>query len=212
MQTPAVHLLVFEGYADWEPAFAVAELRRSGGLEVVTVGFTDAPVRSMGGVRVLPDRALAEVDPAAVRLLLLPGGDVWEDAAAYPHAALATLLERLVARGAPVAAICGATLAVARTGLLAERRHTSNARDYLAQMVPSHDPGDRYEDELAVRDRGVITASGLGATEFAREIFEELGVFDPADRALWYRVFKTGRLPAEAGADGAARSTGAGSS
>ena len=60
----AAHLLVFDGFADWEPAFALAELRRSGGLEVVTVGFTAAPVRSMGGIRVLPDLALAAVDPA----------------------------------------------------------------------------------------------------------------------------------------------------
>ena len=28
----AVHVLVFEGFADWEPAFALAELRRSGRL------------------------------------------------------------------------------------------------------------------------------------------------------------------------------------
>ena len=27
----AVHVLVFEGFADWEPALALAELRRSGG-------------------------------------------------------------------------------------------------------------------------------------------------------------------------------------
>src|SRR5215207_9527377 len=56
---PAVHVLVFEGFADWEPAYALAELRRSGGLDIVTLGFTDAPVRSMGGLRVVPDRAIA---------------------------------------------------------------------------------------------------------------------------------------------------------
>ena len=35
-----VHVLVFDGFADWEPAHALAELRRSGGLEVVAVGVT----------------------------------------------------------------------------------------------------------------------------------------------------------------------------
>lgn len=29
--TPVVHVLVFDGFADWEAAFAMAELRRSGG-------------------------------------------------------------------------------------------------------------------------------------------------------------------------------------
>ena len=85
---PAVHVLVFEGFADWEPAYALAELRRSGGLDIVTLGFTDAPVRSMGGLRVVPDRALAGLDPAAVRLLILPGGDMWEGI--YPRAELVT--------------------------------------------------------------------------------------------------------------------------
>jgi hypothetical protein len=70
--TPAVHVLVFDGFADWEPAFALAELRRTGGLDVVTVGFTEAEVRSMGGLRVMPDRSLAGLSPSAVRLLLLP--------------------------------------------------------------------------------------------------------------------------------------------
>ncbi|MEP6550106.1 MAG: thiamine biosynthesis protein ThiJ, partial [Gemmatimonadales bacterium] len=56
----AVHILVFDGFADWEPAHALAELRRSGNRSVVSVGFNLDPVTSMGGLRVLPDRALIE--------------------------------------------------------------------------------------------------------------------------------------------------------
>jgi len=190
--TPGVYLLVFEGYADWEPAYALAELRRSGNLEVETVGFTSEPVRSMGGVRVVPDLTLAELDPARVRLLILPGGDQWEGD--YPREPLETLLHRLDRSGTPIAAICGATLAVARTGLLDSRDHTSNEAAYL-QRVSSYQGPSRYVDALAVRDRGVITASGLGPVEFAREIFEQLGVFSPEDRRLWYHVFKHGRFP-----------------
>jgi putative intracellular protease/amidase len=190
---PAVHVLVFEGFADWEPAYALAELRRSGGLDVVTLGFTDAPVRSMGGLRVVPDRAFAGLDIAAVRLLLLPGGDMWEGA--YPRADLDALLTELHARGVPIAAICGATLALARAGLLNDRAHTSNEQAYLTSLVPEYASGGRYVDELAVRDRGVITASGLGPTEFAREIFEELEVFTAEERPVWYHLFKHGRFP-----------------
>jgi len=57
----------------------------------------------------------------------------------------------------------------------------------------------RYVDTLAVRDRRIITASGLGATEFAREVFEELGVFSAEDRGLWPHVFKHGRFPPPSG-------------
>jgi Putative intracellular protease/amidase len=195
--TSAVHLLVFEGFADWEPAYALAEVRRSGGLEVVTVGFTPVPVRSMGGIRVVPDQALAAAEPARVRLLILPGGDLWERED-YPRAPLEALLHRLEREGVPIAAICGATLAVARAGLLEDRAHTSNELAYL-QRIPSYRGSSRYVDALAVRDRGLITASGLGPTEFAREIFEELGVFSPEDRRLWYQVFKHGRFPEPSG-------------
>jgi putative intracellular protease/amidase len=187
---PAVHILVFDGFADWEPAFAMAELRRSGGLDVVTLGFSEAPVRSMGGLRVLPDRPLEGLDPATVRLLILPGGDMWEGP--HPRAKLERTLDALHGAGVPIAAICGATLAVARAGLLEEHAHTSNERAYLEHMVPEYTGRGGYVDALAVRDRGLITASGLGAVEFAREIFEELQVFSESDRPMWFQLFKHG--------------------
>ena len=191
----SVHIIVADGFADWEPGYALAEIRRSGGLSVTTVGFTGAPVTSMGGMRVLPDVALADVQPDAVRLFMLPGGDLWEDETAYPRAELERVLSRLRASGRPIAAICGATVAVARAGLLDDRRHTSNAKDYLIEKAAEYRGASVYQPELAVRDRGMITASGLGPVEFAREIFGELEVFSPSDAALWFEMFKHGRMP-----------------
>ena len=152
-----------------------------------------APVRSMGGLRVVPDRVLAGLDPAEVRLLILPGGDLWEGI--YPRAELDAVLAKLRAREVPIAAICGATLALARAGLLNDRAHTSNEQAYLTSLAPEYAGGDQYVDALAVRDRRVITASGLGPTEFAREIFEELEVFTAEERPVWYHLFKHGRFP-----------------
>lgn len=189
----AVHVLVFDGFADWEPAFALAELRRSGGLEVVTVGFSPAPVRSMGGLSVVPDCVLEGLDPSTVRLLLLPGGDLWEGA--YPEPAVTRAITAMHEAGVPIAAICGATIAAARAGLLEDRAHTSNERGYLDAHAPGYRGEARYVDALAVRDRGVVTASGLGPVEFAREIFDELGVFSESDRPLWFHLFKHGRMP-----------------
>jgi putative intracellular protease/amidase len=193
MRGPGVHVLVFDGLADWEPGHALAELRRSAGLAVVAVGFTADAVTTMGGLRILPDLALSAVVPGDVRLFLLPGGDMWEGE--YPSAALDALLRTLTGKGIPIAAICGATLALARAGLLDERRHTSNAPEYVAQHAANYRGSRLYVPELAIRDRGVITASGLGCVEFAREIFEELGVFTPADRSLWFEMFKHGKVP-----------------
>jgi len=188
-----IHVLVFDGYADWEPAFAMAELRRSGGLEVLTLGFNEAPVRSMGGLLVTPDRSLTDLDPATVRLLILPGGDLWEGLDA--RVGIEPTLKAMRSAGVPIAAICGATLAVAHAGILDDHAHTSNELGYLEQMVPQYRGARQYIDALAVRDRGLITASGLGPVEFAREIFEELQVFSETDRPLWFHLFKHGRFP-----------------
>ena len=190
-----IHILVFDGFADWEPSYALAELRRSGNHEIISVGFTADEVTSMGGLRVRPDRALAGVRAEDVRLLILPGGDLWEREDAYPRAQLEALIGQIVRSNRPVAAICAATVAMARGGFLDDRRHTSNMPSYLSELASSYRGASLYESALAVRDRGIITASGLGAVDFAREIFAELGVFSESDRTLWYEMFKKGTMP-----------------
>lgn len=193
----AVHVLVFDGFADWEPAHALAELRRWGKRTIRTVGFNAEPVVSMGGLRITPDAALADVRHSDVELLILPGGDRWESAD-YPRSSLEPLIRALLAADVPVAAICGATLALGRAGVLDDRRHTSNAREYLATHAPEYRGSAHYVDAMAVRDRRLITASGLGAVDFARAIFAELGVFSAADEQIWFDMFKHGRLPGAA--------------
>jgi len=189
----AVYLLVVEGFADWEPAHAVAELRRHGHYRVESVGLTSAPVTSMGGIRVLPSTIVTKVDPADVAALILPGGDRWENSPIETE--LEQLLNGVDAHGIPIAAICAATVAIARLGLLRGRRHTSNGLEYLRSNVPGYAEAATYVDSPAVRDRGLITASGLGDVEFARELFEELNVLSVEDRAAWAAIFRSARLP-----------------
>jgi putative intracellular protease/amidase len=148
MPDKAVYLLVVEGFADWEPAHAVAELRRHGHYRVETVGLTAAPVPSMGGLRVLPSTIVSEVDPGDVAAFVLPGGDRWEQSSV--EADIERLLNRLDAEDVPIAAICGATVAVARLGLLRGRRHTSNGLDYLRSHVPGYAEAANYVDAPAV--------------------------------------------------------------
>lgn len=187
----AIYLLVVDGFADWEPAHAVAELRRQGQYRVETVGLTTAPVRSMGGLTVLPSTTVGEVEAADVAAFIVPGGERWETMPVEP--ALEQLLKRLDDSAVPIAAICGATVAISRIGLLRGRRHTSNGLDYLRSQVPGYADADRYVDAPAVRDRKLITASGLADVEFARELFEELDVLNPHERASWAQVFRTAR-------------------
>jgi putative intracellular protease/amidase len=190
------YVLLFDGYADWELGHVLAELRRHGKVEVVSVGFTDRAVVSMGGLRVIPDTILSHVDPQDVLIFIIPGGYVWEGE--YPAAALEQILHRLEEQKIPIAAICAATVAVARAGLLHGRKHTSNSKEYLSKMYRDYSQGANYVNTLATRDRQVITASGLGSIEFTMEIFTELGLLTPEMMSIWYEAFKHGKYPQDA--------------
>jgi putative intracellular protease/amidase len=196
MPAKAAYLLVVDGFADWEPAHAVAELRRSAGYRVESVGLTASPVCSMGGITVLPSKVLSEMDPADVAVFILPGGDRWETDSVEPE--LEAMIRRLDSSGVPIAAICAATVAMARLGLLRGRQHTSNGLEYLRSQVPGYSEAENYADIPAVRDRKLITASGLGDVEFAKEIFEELNVLGAEERSEWAQMFRSAKLPAGA--------------
>lgn len=187
------HVLLFDGYADWEIGNALAEIRRLGNKEVVSVGFNRDSVCSMGGLQVLPDMAMTDIDIDAILIFILPGGQLWEGD--YPIEVIGELLNLLDKRTVPIAAICAATTVVARAGILSGRRHTSNSIKYMAKMVPGYNSHDSYVDALAVRDRHLITASGLGSVDFTMQILKELKLVNADLRKLWYDAFKSGIYP-----------------
>ena len=188
---PTAHIAVYDSLADWEPGHLIAELRsgRFTGtpFDVVSVAASLGPVTTMGGLRVLPDALIADLDPAASDLLVLPGADLWD---AGGGAAFADAAARFLAAGVPVAAICGATSGLARAGLLDERRHTSAAPEYLA--ATGYAGGARYVDARAVADGGLVTAGPDAPVQFARATLELLGLMPDAALAAYEGVFARG--------------------
>jgi putative intracellular protease/amidase len=190
---PKAYLFVFDGLADWEPALALCEIRKSGKYDVLTAGHSREPAVTMAGLRVTPDVAIGDVDPSETAIFILPGGNRWEDG---PDQRVDDLLQRLHAAEVLVGALCAATLEIARAGLTSGVRHTSNAKSYLKKMVPEYMDERYYVDELAVTDARIITASGLGSVEFAREVIRELEIYDDAVTQAWFGMFKNGVIPA----------------
>ncbi len=188
-----VYFLVFDGFADWQAALALCEIRRPGDWQVQTVGFSRAPVVSMGGLGVQPELSLAQLDAQRAALLIVPGGHLWQRGEGEPAVAA---IRQLHAAGAPVAAIDSGVLALARAGLLDDCRHTGNWPGQITSQVPGYAGADQYDSELlAVSDGGTITASHLGSVEFAREVIHTLDLYSPSDREHWYRLFKHAQLP-----------------
>jgi len=190
---PRAYLLVFDGLADWEPAHAFCQINKSRKFRVVTVGFSPEPVTSMGGLRIVPEAALDDVHPEETAFFMLPGGDMWQE---KTHEMLHPLLHWLHEQNVLIGAICAATLEMARSGLTRRVRHTSNGKSYLKTMVPGYRDDEFYVNQLAVTDQNIITASGLGSVEFAREVVTQLKIYGDADTALWFEMFKHGVVPA----------------
>jgi putative intracellular protease/amidase len=187
-----VYVLVFDGFADWQAALALCEVRRPGEWQVRTLGFSRAPVVSMGGLTVQPDAVLTELALDRAVLLIVPGGHLWLRG---EGAAAGTCLREAHAAGATVAGIDSGVAPLARAGLLDGVRHTGNWAGQL-DAVPGYAGKDQYDaGVLAANDGGVITASHLGSVEFAREVIRTLNLYGPADREHWYRLFKHAQLP-----------------
>jgi putative intracellular protease/amidase len=191
LSMPIVHIAVYDSLADWEPGHLLAELRtgRFTGtpFEVVTVAASREPVITMGGLRIVPDIALAELDPARSDLLILPGADIWDDGGGDEFA---TAARRFLDAGVPVAAICGATFGLARAGLLDDRPHTSAAPEYLA--ASGYAGGEHYVDARAVADGDLVTAGPDAPVQFATAVLGTLGLLPAETRRAYEQVFGDG--------------------
>ena len=186
-----VILYATDTMADWEYGYLTAGLAMVAQqeperfrLRVLSDG--PAEVRTAGRLRLQTDGDLSEVVEDQVALLVLPGADTWTEG----HDRALGLAVDLVGQGTPVGAICGATYGLARTGLLDDRQHTSNAADFLA---PSGYAGaELYREQRVVDDRGVVTAPATAPVDFTAALFRRLALFPPQIIDAWYGLYTTG--------------------
>jgi putative intracellular protease/amidase len=187
-----VHVYLFDGLADWEPGFAIAGIndpthqREPGRYQIRTVSVGGNAITSTGGLRIAADGKLDELRPEHSAMLILPGGAGWDEGG---HAEATALAARFLAAGVPVAAICGATVGLARAGLLDTCQHTSNARAYLA--ATGYAGTALYQDEAVINDGNVITASSMAPLDFACAIFAQLDLYTAEVLDAWYGLFST---------------------
>jgi putative intracellular protease/amidase len=189
-----VHVYVFDTLADWEAAFAIAGINNPdmqkdpGRYRIRTFSPDGQMVTSAGGLRIQPDAALSQVRPEESAMLILPGGDSWDEG---KNTEAVDLAKQFLAAEVPVAAICGATLGLAKGGVFTSRQHTSNAPEYLA--ATGYRGKSHYRKKPVVTDGPLITASSTASLEFARAIFEKLDLYPAEVLAAWYGLFSTGK-------------------
>ncbi len=180
-----IHVVVVDPFADWEPALLTSGGRTHLGDEIRWLSPGGRPVYSLGGMSVSVDGAVEDFDASQADALVVIGSPLWESADAPD---LSLPLQQAARAGIVVAGICGATLALARAGLLDERSHTSNGPDYIMQHVSGYHGQAHYQNvPQAVRDGKVVTASGAASTTFAIEVLQLLHP-EAAEQLSGFRV------------------------
>lgn len=195
MNTPKVYLYVFDTMADWEIGYLTAELNTGRyfvkgllPINVVTVGMSKKPVTTMGGLKILPDIVLDDCRIQSTDVLVLPGGETWTEAI---HQPILEVAGTCLMAGTIVAAICGATMGLAKAGLLDSRGHTSNDLDYLKMICPDYTGERHYKREPAVTDGNLITASGNAPLEFTMHVLKAMNACSQQTLDAWYNLYQT---------------------
>jgi 4-methyl-5(b-hydroxyethyl)-thiazole monophosphate biosynthesis len=159
------------GFEEIETVTIVDILRRAGAqvtMASVEVSAPPAGIEGRSGIKVIPDRALSEVQALDFDMIVLPGGlkgaqTLQKD----PH--VARLLRDSHKEGRYIGAICAAPIVLAANNLIAGRRLTSHP------SVKDQLNGAMYEDGRVVIDGKLVTSRGPGtAMEFAMVLVELL--------------------------------------
>jgi len=189
-----IYMYVLNTMADWESGYLLQALTLQSMLpkqkyQFHTVALSQEPVKTAGGITIVPDLSIEQMELDETAALLLIGADTWMD---HPQQKILDLASQLAEKGILVAAICGATLGLANMGLLDTRAHTSNAPFFLTGMAPNYKGAALYKEEAAVSDGNIVTAGSAGSLLWARYILEYLELFSPETIDAWYHYFSTG--------------------
>ena len=132
-------------------------------------------VTTMGGVRIVPDVTLAELDPRRRAMLILPGADTWMTAR---NGAFVGQGRRVPRRGRPGRRDLRGH-GRARRRRAARRPAATPATPPSSWQAVGYGGADHYVDEPAVTDGDLITGSGTRRSSSPARCFARLDLYEP---------------------------------
>jgi len=164
---PSVLVPLAQGCEEIE-AVTVIDILRRAGINVVSAGLDDQPVRASRGVTLVPDTTLDAALQHSFDMIALPGGQPGtNNLKADPR--IIALLQKMAKHGKYVTAICAAPSVLASAGLLDGKQATC----YPGSLDPF--PHVLQQHTAVVEDEMLITSRGPGtAMDFALTLVERL--------------------------------------
>ena len=190
-----VYLYILNTLADWEIGYLTAELNSGRYLDktkppvdLIKIGNTAEPIKTMGGITITPDENIDNIQFEEDDLLILPGADTWTE---EENKKIIDIVSSIIDEKVIIAAVCGATIALANKGILNNRKHTSNDLEVLKMFCPEYTGENFYLNQPAVTDDNLITASGLAPLEFSYEVLKRTNLMKTETLEAWYQLYKT---------------------
>ena len=190
-----VYIYILNTLADWEIGYLTAELNSGRFLdktrppvEIIKIGNTTEPIKTMGGITITPDENIDNIKFEEDDLLILPGADTWTE---EENKKIIDIVSSIIDEKVIIAAVCGATIALANKGILNNRKHTSNDIEVLKMFCPEYSGENFYINQPAVTDNNLITASGIAPLEFSYEILKRTNLMKTETLEAWYQLYKT---------------------
>ena len=171
-----VYVFLANGFEEIEALTPIDMLRRAG-IETTSVSITsENTVVGAHNIAVLADKTVYDITPDNIDAVILPGGMPGADnlnASQEVHA----FIDRAVAMGKPVCAICAAPYILGEKGLLKDKKATCypGFEKSLLGATPS--------DDGCIVDGSIVTAKAMGkAIDFSLAIIELLLDKDTAEK------------------------------
>ena len=190
-----VYIYILNTLTDWEISYLTAELnsgryldKTKPSVELIKIGNTTEPIKTMGGIIITPDERIDNIRFKEDDLLILPGADTWME---EENKKIIDIVSGIIDKKVIIAAICGATFALANRGILNDRNHTSNDMEVLKMFCPEYTGENFYLNQPAVTDDNLITASGITPLEFSYAVLKRINVMKAETLEAWYQLYKT---------------------
>jgi len=129
-----IYLYVLNTLADWEISHLIAEINSGRFLrknietpKIIKVGNDLTPIITMGELEITPDIDVHNINLENGDLIVLPGSNTWQN---KENQEIINIIHKKFDMNITVAAICGATTALAEIGILDNRKHTSNGKGF----------------------------------------------------------------------------------
>jgi putative intracellular protease/amidase len=112
----------------------------------------------MGEIKMAPHIDVDNMNLKSGYLVVLPAADTWQNGNNQK------IIDKINGNmDIIVAAICGATFALADNGMLYNRRHATQDKEYLKMVCKNYKCENLYENKPAVVDGNLIIATGIAS-------------------------------------------------